>query len=107
MATIYRAVHYWLVDHPIITQYEWNPRQSPGASPLFLSITVTFYLSLTFLLHRYPILPTSPPPPSASPPSSTTPPSAFYPASWPWAVLSPCSTNAPGQPQLVDMLPRR
>ncbi|XP_011074550.1 elongation of fatty acids protein 3-like [Sesamum indicum] len=63
MATLYRAVHYWLVDHPIITQYEWKPRQSPGASPLFLSITVTFYLSLTLLLHRYPTLP---PPPSSA-----------------------------------------
>ncbi|KAL6521995.1 hypothetical protein OROMI_031872 [Orobanche minor] len=60
MATLYSAVHYWLVDHPIISQYEWKPGQSPGASTLFLSTTVATYLSLTLLLHRFPILPTLP-----------------------------------------------
>lgn len=58
--TLYGAVHYWLVDHPIISQYEWRRGQTPGASPLFLSTTVLTYLSLTFLLHRFPILPSLP-----------------------------------------------
>ncbi|KAL7124389.1 hypothetical protein ABFS83_14G045400 [Erythranthe nasuta] len=60
-ATLYDAVHYWLVDHPIISQYEWQPGVTPGASPLFLSTTAVTYLSLTLLFHRYPILPTLPP----------------------------------------------
>ncbi|KAL8026703.1 hypothetical protein ABFX02_14G046200 [Erythranthe guttata] len=59
-AILYDAVHYWLVDHPIISQYEWQPGVTPGASPLFVSTAAVTYLSLTFLFHRYPILPTLP-----------------------------------------------
>ncbi|KAL3634288.1 hypothetical protein CASFOL_021342 [Castilleja foliolosa] len=61
MATIlYNAVHYWLVDHPIISQYEWKSGQSPGSSIFFLSTAVITYLSATLLLHRFPILPSLP-----------------------------------------------
>ncbi|PIN15241.1 Fatty acyl-CoA elongase/Polyunsaturated fatty acid specific elongation enzyme [Handroanthus impetiginosus] len=60
MATLYTTVHYYLVDHPIISQYEWNPGQTPGASPFFLSTAVVTYLTLTLLLHHFPILPTLP-----------------------------------------------
>ncbi|KAI3464946.1 hypothetical protein Pfo_021609 [Paulownia fortunei] len=60
MATLYSTVHYWLVDHPTISQYEWKPGQSPGASPIFLFVTVFTYLSLTLLLHHFPLLPTLP-----------------------------------------------
>ncbi|XP_012843160.1 PREDICTED: LOW QUALITY PROTEIN: putative elongation of fatty acids protein DDB_G0272012 [Erythranthe guttata] len=60
-ATLYDAVHYWLVDHPIISQYEWQPGVTPGASPFFVSTAAVTYLSLTLLFHRYPILPTLPP----------------------------------------------
>ncbi|KAK6130976.1 hypothetical protein DH2020_035280 [Rehmannia glutinosa] len=56
--TLYNAVHYWLVDHPMISQYEWKPGQTPGASISFLTIAVVTYLSLTLLLHHFPILPT-------------------------------------------------
>ncbi|KAH6823527.1 GNS1/SUR4 membrane protein family [Perilla frutescens var. hirtella] len=61
MAThLYRSIHYWLVDHPIISQFEWNSGQTAASSPLFLSTAVAAYLSLTLLLHRFPILPTLP-----------------------------------------------
>ncbi|KAK6130984.1 hypothetical protein DH2020_035275 [Rehmannia glutinosa] len=54
------AVHYWLVDQPIISQYEWIPGQTPGASISFLTTAVVTYLSLTLLLRHFPILPTLP-----------------------------------------------
>ncbi|KAL6521994.1 hypothetical protein OROMI_031871 [Orobanche minor] len=60
MVSLYTTVHYWLVDHPIISQYEWTPDQTPGASIFFLSTTVVVYLSLTLLLHQFPVLPTLP-----------------------------------------------
>ncbi|KAL1552975.1 elongation of fatty acids protein 3-like [Salvia divinorum] len=59
MSTLYATAHYWLVDHPTISQYEWIPNQSPGSTPLFLFTTVATYLSLTLSLHRLPL----PPPP--------------------------------------------
>ncbi|GER33961.1 elongation of very long chain fatty acids protein 5 [Striga asiatica] len=60
MTILYDAVHYYLVDHPVISQYEWRPGQSPGATPLFLSTTVCTYLTLTLLLRQFPILPALP-----------------------------------------------
>ncbi|KAL7157273.1 hypothetical protein ABFS83_02G066700 [Erythranthe nasuta] len=62
MDTLYTTVHYWLVDHPIISQYEWKPHQTPGASLFFLTVTVLTYLTLTLSLHHFPggLLPTLP-----------------------------------------------
>ncbi|KAL3843706.1 hypothetical protein ACJIZ3_001109 [Penstemon smallii] len=62
MDTLFSAAHYYLVSHPIITQYEWIPHQTPGASPLFLTLTVLTYLTLTFsFLFLLPLtLPTTP-----------------------------------------------
>ncbi|XP_047967443.1 elongation of fatty acids protein 3-like [Salvia hispanica] len=60
MSTLYATAHYWLVEHPSISQYEWIPNQSPGSTPLFLFATVATYLSLTLLLSLRPL--PSPPP---------------------------------------------
>ncbi|CAA2968345.1 elongation of fatty acids 3-like [Olea europaea subsp. europaea] len=60
MDTLYTAVHYWLVDHPFINQYEWIPGQTAGATPLFLTLTVLVYLTLTLTLRHFPLLPTLP-----------------------------------------------
>ncbi|XP_051150946.1 uncharacterized protein LOC127265260 [Andrographis paniculata] len=58
--TLYGAVHYWLVDHPIISHYEWKPGKTPGATPSFVAAAVAAYLFLTLLLQRFPILPELP-----------------------------------------------
>lgn len=55
MEAIFSVIHYWLVDHPTISQFEWKQNQTWGASPLFLSLTVLTYLFLTFSLHRSPL----------------------------------------------------
>ncbi|GFQ04680.1 elongation of fatty acids protein 3-like [Phtheirospermum japonicum] len=60
MDTLYTTIHYWLVDHPIISQYEWEPSQTPGASPLFIVATVAAYLALTLSLHKFSLLPAVP-----------------------------------------------
>lgn len=57
MLTLYSTIRYWLVDHPTISQYEWKPNQTPGASALFVGATVVTYLTLTLSLHRFPLLP--------------------------------------------------
>ncbi|GER24691.1 elongation of fatty acids protein [Striga asiatica] len=57
MNTLYATVRYWLVDHPTISQYEWRPHQTPGASPLFVAAAVSAYLAVTLSLHRFPLLP--------------------------------------------------
>ncbi|XP_073123562.1 fatty acid elongase 3-like [Henckelia pumila] len=61
MATLYSTIHYWLVDHPTISQYEWKPNHTVGASKFFVTLTVSTYLTLTFSLHHFPVLPTLPP----------------------------------------------
>lgn len=60
MSTLYDAIHYWLVDHPIISHFEWDPHHTFGASLLFPTLTTFAYLIVTFLLHRFPLLPTIP-----------------------------------------------
>ncbi|MFS7979009.1 putative very-long-chain 3-oxoacyl-CoA synthase [Helianthus anomalus] len=60
MATSRSTLHYYLVDHPTITNFEWKPNQTWGASPLFLSTTLFTYLLLTFTLRRVPLTPVSP-----------------------------------------------
>ncbi|KAK3009982.1 hypothetical protein RJ639_010952 [Escallonia herrerae] len=52
MDNIYSTIPYWLVDHPTVSQFEWKQGQTWGASPLFLTLTVLTYLTLTFSLHR-------------------------------------------------------
>ncbi|KAK9071005.1 hypothetical protein SSX86_009573 [Deinandra increscens subsp. villosa] len=52
MANIRSNLHYWLVAHPTITNFEWKPHHTWGASPLFLSTTLLTYLLLTFTLRR-------------------------------------------------------
>ncbi|KAM7482190.1 hypothetical protein LguiB_006773 [Lonicera macranthoides] len=60
MDNLYTTVHYWLVDHPTISQYEWKQGQTIGSTPLFLTLTILTYLLLTFSLHRLsPTLPTT------------------------------------------------
>lgn len=57
MEAIFTTIHYYLVDHPTISKYEWKPNQTPGASPQFLTATVLTYLLLTLTLHRTQLLP--------------------------------------------------
>ncbi|XP_054804242.1 elongation of fatty acids protein 3-like [Prosopis cineraria] len=44
------SLQYWLVNHPSILNFSWIQGQTLGSSPLFLSLTLLSYLSLTFLL---------------------------------------------------------
>ncbi|KAG8374548.1 hypothetical protein BUALT_Bualt10G0006900 [Buddleja alternifolia] len=60
MGTLYNTLHYWLVDHPIISEYEWKPGHTPASSPLFLGTTIVTYLTLTLTLHHFSHLPTLP-----------------------------------------------
>ncbi|XP_031126659.1 elongation of fatty acids protein 3-like [Ipomoea triloba] len=57
MEALFSAVHYWLVEHPSISQYEWKQGHTLGSSPLFLAVTVTAYLAVTLSLHRFAFLP--------------------------------------------------
>lgn len=45
-------LQYWLVNHPTITNFQWKPNQTWGASPLFLTTTLFTYLLLTFTLRQ-------------------------------------------------------
>ncbi|XP_045817841.1 elongation of fatty acids protein 3-like [Trifolium pratense] len=47
---ILKTLQYWLVYHPKILNFTWNPPQTPASSPLFLFLSIATYLSLTFLL---------------------------------------------------------
>ncbi|TMW81302.1 hypothetical protein EJD97_010506 [Solanum chilense] len=49
-------VHYWLVDHPIISQFEFKHGQTFGATLLFPIISILIYLSFTLLSLRFPSL---------------------------------------------------
>lgn len=53
MDSVYSSVHYWLVDHPTISKFEWIQGQTFGSSPQFLIRTVLTYLILTFTFHRF------------------------------------------------------
>ncbi|XXG86701.1 hypothetical protein AAC387_Pa11g1546 [Persea americana] len=44
-------LHYWLVDHPTITNFEWVQHHTFGASPQFLLTSIISYLSLISTLH--------------------------------------------------------
>lgn len=57
MNSLYSAIHYWLVDHPTVAQFEWKQGTTFGSTPFFLALTVLTYLTLTSTLHHFPILP--------------------------------------------------
>ncbi|CAH9114629.1 unnamed protein product [Cuscuta europaea] len=57
MESLFSDLHYWLVDHPSISQYEWKHGHTFGSSPLFVAVTVTVYLSTAIFLHRSALLP--------------------------------------------------
>nr|XP_043624075.1 elongation of fatty acids protein 3-like [Erigeron canadensis] len=46
------TLHYYLVNHPTITKFQWTPNKTWGASPLFLTTTILTYLTLTLTLPR-------------------------------------------------------
>ena len=47
---VFSTLEYWLVNNPHILNFSWNQGQTLGASPLFVTLTVFSYLSLTFIL---------------------------------------------------------
>ncbi|XP_042492751.1 elongation of fatty acids protein 3-like [Macadamia integrifolia] len=65
MEWIHSNLRWWLVDHPVVSNFEWKEGQTWGASSQFVATTVLTYLSLTTVLH----LKTT----SATPSTSPTP----------------------------------
>ncbi|CAL5183126.1 unnamed protein product [Lathyrus oleraceus] len=57
--SIVRTLEYYLVSHPKILNFTWNPPHTPLSSIQFLSLSIASYLSLTLLL----LLPLPPLPP--------------------------------------------
>ncbi|KAK6254023.1 hypothetical protein QUC31_015743 [Theobroma cacao] len=55
MDQVFSTLQYWLVDHPKILQFRWTEGQTLGSTPLFLTLTVLTYFSLTFFLSRTPL----------------------------------------------------
>lgn len=49
MESLYSNIHYWLVDHPNISQFEWKQGHTFGSSLLFITLSVSIYLTLTLL----------------------------------------------------------
>ncbi|XP_038684537.1 elongation of fatty acids protein 3-like [Tripterygium wilfordii] len=49
---ILSTLQYWLVSHPKILHFSWNPGQTTASTPLFLTLALLTYLSLTLLLPR-------------------------------------------------------
>ncbi|CAN4108087.1 unnamed protein product [Withania somnifera] len=47
-------VHYWLVGHPTISQFEFKHGQTFGATLLFPIVSIFIYLSFTILALRFP-----------------------------------------------------
>ncbi|MED6119517.1 hypothetical protein PIB30_012709 [Stylosanthes scabra] len=54
------GLQYWLVYHPTILNFQWDPPQTPFSSTMFLSAAVLSYLSLTLILSLLPLPPLSP-----------------------------------------------
>ncbi|XP_065870073.1 uncharacterized protein [Euphorbia lathyris] len=42
----------WLVNHPKIHNFEWKQGETPASSPIFLTLVVTSYLSITLFISR-------------------------------------------------------
>lgn len=55
------TINYWLVDHPTISNFEWNHEITNFSSIHFLIFTILSYLSLTFILYHLSISPLHPP----------------------------------------------
>ncbi|XP_060174377.1 uncharacterized protein LOC132605159 [Lycium barbarum] len=53
MEALYSSLHYWLVDHPTISQFEWKQGHTFGSSLLFLTLSISIYLSITLLSLRF------------------------------------------------------
>lgn len=49
------TVQYWLVNHPLIQNFTWIPGRNFASTPLFLTVTVLTYLTLTLLLPHAPL----------------------------------------------------
>ncbi|XP_027159759.1 putative elongation of fatty acids protein DDB_G0272012 [Coffea eugenioides] len=58
MDSLYSSIHYWLVDQPLVSQFEWKQGHTFASTTLFLTLTVLTYLTLTYALNRFPLLPT-------------------------------------------------
>lgn len=54
------SVEWWLVYNPNIVNFRWNPPQTLASSPLFLTLTILTYLSLTLILTFLPLPPFPP-----------------------------------------------
>ncbi|XP_027193331.1 fatty acid elongase 3-like [Cicer arietinum] len=54
------VLQYWLVYHPNILNFTWNPPQTPASSPLFLCIAIASYLFLALFLLLLPLPPFPP-----------------------------------------------
>ncbi|CAL1352659.1 unnamed protein product [Linum trigynum] len=48
----FQTLHYYLVKHPRVHNFEWHQGQTFGSSITFLTLTILLYLTLTFLLSR-------------------------------------------------------
>ncbi|WCJ18265.1 GNS1/SUR4 membrane protein family [Euphorbia peplus] len=48
----FNLLPYWVVSHPKIHNFEWKQGQTPASSLLFLTLTVTSYLSITLFISR-------------------------------------------------------
>ena len=61
MEDLYTNVHYWLVDHPTISKFEWKQGHTFGSSLCFLTLSISIYLFITLLSFRFSsLLPTLP-----------------------------------------------
>nr|AXS59120.1 fatty acid elongase [Eranthis hyemalis] len=69
MDSISANLRYWLVEHPLVSEFEWKENETWGASPQFLLTIVLTYLSLTLILSLALLSPKS----TAKPPSTSTP----------------------------------
>ncbi|XVF00719.1 hypothetical protein REPUB_Repub04eG0025700 [Reevesia pubescens] len=55
MNQVYSTFQYWLVNDPKILHFQWTEGQTLGSTPLFLTLAILIYLSLTFLLSKTPL----------------------------------------------------
>ncbi|MCD7467502.1 hypothetical protein HAX54_004967 [Datura stramonium] len=53
MNVLFSSVHYWLADHPTISQFEWKQGHTFGSSLIFLTLSISIYLSLSLLSFRF------------------------------------------------------
>ncbi|XP_010274332.1 PREDICTED: elongation of fatty acids protein 3-like [Nelumbo nucifera] len=52
MEWIHRNVSYWLVEHPVVRDFEWKEGETWGSSPKFTATAVITYLSIVGILHK-------------------------------------------------------